>query len=84
MVREIFKDEDDEISIEYDYTHGTIFVRTYLISVSPFEMDKWRELMDIVDLFTVDMHADDRLYVELKCNDIFEVPSSKELREMKR
>ena len=67
--------EDDEIQIEYGYTNGTIYWRSYTVSI--YKMELWRNLMSITDIFGIDILEDDRMQIELTYKDIFKVEQVK-------
>lgn len=68
-------DEDDKIEIEYNYTNGTIYWRSYYISV--YDIEKLRKLISLTDIFGAVVMDDDRVQIDFTYKDIFEIDKPK-------
>lgn len=62
--------DDDKIELSYEGYHGTILVKTVGFSVPMYNMDVWRDLMDVVDGIAIEQRFD-VICIELTCKDIF-------------
>ncbi len=64
--------DDDKVEVSYDGYHGTILIKTIGLSVPMYDMQIWRDLMNIVDGIAIEQRFD-AICIELTCKEIFEV-----------
>lgn len=64
--------DDDKIELNYEGPHGTILIKTIGLSVPMYDMQRWRDLMNIVDGIAIEQRFDD-ICIELTCKCIFDM-----------